>query len=630
MSSNNGKLLQKLSLYSDEAIALLQQSLDYARAQEDVAKSNFQTVHRSTGVVLPRYEDSSDDDNEERRAGGDSDASSASSEDDSNDESRQQEDINGNDEITAALEVVPEPLMQPTRRPQRRLEKPTMDAKQTQAAIIRHVENLSCVTLQCNKTTALHVPSSLLSKNDRLSNSRLVMAGTFNNLASSLNQGDSCIVILCVRSGRFAGAVYQRNKCLTHTSSQRYTVRKGQGKAQSTQDGNRRPKSMGAQLRRAGEQLLKQDIHNTLAQWRNYIQQAALILISSPKTMLKDILDGDILSKTDHRIRRVPLDVGRPTFEAVGIIHSVLTTVTLRECTLSEEQEMEMGNVDNGVLAETSGILVGETLPDDSETKQPSIPLTPLHVAARDGNLETLTTLMQAEQAVDWIDMPAGEFLMTPLHFAAQADTIYNTDAVVGAAHADSGERILDNAASHADCVYTILVNGRANPCLVDARHRVPWFLAANDKVREAFRKARAALGEEYCEWDAGAKVAAALTEEDVLRKQEAEAEKRRKKRARQKQKKAEEKAIEHARAQQQREQAERLKQEEDAKRIRDGLQPKATTANNVCDFCQTAKKGLKRSSMFKRLDYVYCSTDCVEKHKRELMAAAAMKRFGG
>ena len=38
---------------------------------------------------------------------------------------------------------------------------------------------------------------------------------------------------------------------------------------------------------------------------------------------------------------------------------------------------------------------------------------------------------------------------------------------------------------------------------------------------------------------------------------------------------------------------------------------------------------GKSRSQMFSRLEYVYCSTDCVRKHQRELMAAAAMARFG-
>jgi hypothetical protein len=31
---------------------------------------------------------------------------------------------------------------------------------------------------------------------------------------------------------------------------------------------------------------------------------------------------------------------------------------------------------------------------------------------------------------------------------------------------------------------------------------------------------------------------------------------------------------------------------------------------------------------MLQRLDYVYCSTDCVQKHKRELMAQAALSRL--
>ena len=193
---------------------------------------------------------------------------------------------------------------------------------------------------------------------------------------------------------------------------------------------------------------------------------------------------------------------------------------------------------------------------------------------------------------------------MTPLHYASQADD-----------------------ATAADCVFELLVTGQADPCIVDIRHRVPYFLAAGDKVREAFRRARAVGGEESCNWD-DAKIPAALTEDELQRRKGMEAEKRRKKRARQKQKKAEEKAIEDARVQQQREAAERQLQEDEARRIRDGLQPKADTATNTCDFCQLSKKGMKRKDMFKRLDYVYCSTECVEKHKRELMASAAMKRF--
>eukprot|EP00979_Chaetoceros_neogracilis_P014810 scaffold4912_cov284-Chaetoceros_neogracile.AAC.1 len=35
-----------------------------------------------------------------------------------------------------------------------------------------------------------------------------------------------------------------------------------------------------------------------------------------------------------------------------------------------------------------------------------------------------------------------------------------------------------------------------------------------------------------------------------------------------------------------------------------------------------------RKSQMFARLDFSYCSTDCVKRHQRELMGAAAAARF--
>ena len=108
---------------------------------------------------------------------------------------------------------------------------------------------------------------------------------TFQNLASS-----QPVVVLLLRSGRFAGGVFCQNKCLEHRTCQRYTVRKGQGKAQSTQDGSRRPKSMGAQLRRQGEVNLWQDIKETMQQWKQYLQRNSL----DSRVVSKDFAKGTI------------------------------------------------------------------------------------------------------------------------------------------------------------------------------------------------------------------------------------------------------------------------------------------------------------------------------------------------
>ena len=148
--------------------------------------------------------------------------------------------------------------------------------------------------------------------------------------------------------------------------------------------------------------------------------------------------------------------------------------------------------------------------------------------------------------------------------------------------------------------------------------------------MREAFRKARAILGEEYCDWDRGAKVGPPLTEDDLEAKREKEAEKKRRKKARQKEKKAKAKAAAQEAENRRIADEESKRAIEEKKRVRDGLSAKPTGAN-VCDFCHKICKGRNAiKNMFRRLDYKYCGTECVNKHKRELMAAAALARFGG
>jgi flagellar biosynthesis GTPase FlhF len=175
-----------------------------------------------------------------------------------------------------------------------------------------------------------------------------------------------------------------------------------------------------------------------------------------------------------------------------------------------------------------------------------------------------------------------------------------------------------------------LLIRGKANPAKLDARGRPPFFLASHEKVREAFRVARAQLGEDYCKWDEQAKVGPPLTADVLTARKEKEAEKKKKKKARLKEKKAKEKAQQEEMEKRRQEEQEKQKQQEEAKRVRDGLAPKLATGNNVCDFCATVCKGKQRSQMFKRLDYNYCSAECLQKHKRELMANAALARFNG
>lgn len=362
---------------------------------------------------------------------------------------------------------------------------------------------------------------------------------------------------------------------------------------------------MGSQLRRAGEEALRQDVAASVKEWSSHIQKAGLILFSCPKVMMKTFFDDvePVLNREDSRIHKVPLDIGRPTFEAVTAVHEIMMRVNLREQDAVEEEIEEAVVGSTGQTAELPVVVEKE--------KDPIVPLGQLHSVAMESRLAELIQLLTSSEGLsDQIDERAGEDFMTPLHFAAEsASTLDPTTA--------------------AACVTALLVQGHANPCILDARHRTPYFLAAHEKVRDAFRMARATLGEEYCSWDEGAKVGPALTVDDMQKKKEKAAEKKRRQRARQKEKKAREKAQAAEMENKRREEEEQRKKDEDAKRIRDGLKPKTSTATNVCDYCQKVCKGKKRSQMLQRLDYAYCSTNCVQQHKRELMASAALSRLG-
>merc|ERR1712224_366860 len=108
---------------------------------------------------------------------------------------------------------------------------------------------------------------------------------------------------------------------------------------------------------------LRQDIRETLSAWKAHVGKAAVILISCPRTMTKDLFNGneEFLKKNDPRLRRLPLDVGRPTFESVCIAHEVLMTVSIRErATVNlidnkeKEEKVEKGGVDRNSVEESA------------------------------------------------------------------------------------------------------------------------------------------------------------------------------------------------------------------------------------------------------------------------------------
>ncbi|TMW63284.1 hypothetical protein Poli38472_002225 [Pythium oligandrum] len=386
--------------------------------------------------------------------------------------------------------------------------------------------------------------------------------------------------VFLLRSGRFAGAVFDKEKALCHKTFQRYTTRRKQGGSQAAHDASGgKAKSAGATLRRYNEAQLKQDVADLLAQWKDLLKDVELIFIACGRTDRPTFFGGKppVLQADDSRLRRIPFATFRPTFEEVCRVRSELSSVKFAPIPVAASPvEAKTGRASASRDAQEQKIEIKADAEVGKAEEEPVV-LPPLSELVRSGTLAQVKSFVEETQDID-VNVVDTNF-MSALHHAVELN---------------------------ATQVVQYLLEHGANPSLLDLRSRPPYFLCTSKEMRNAFRRYMAANPDA---WDYSAsQIPSGLTDDMEQKKKEKEAEKRRRARERKKQQKKDE--------------AEQKQKEEEAK----AEQERKVAAGLACDFC--GKYAGK--SPFKRLEYKYCSTDCVNNHRRKLMSEAALKRLGG
>ncbi|KAF1330234.1 Ankyrin repeat protein, partial [Globisporangium splendens] len=406
--------------------------------------------------------------------------------------------------------------------------------------------------------------------------------------------------IFLLRSGRFAGAIFDGEKALCHKTFQRYTVRRKQGGSQSASDNaGGKAKSAGATLRRYNEAALKQDVADLLAQWSDLLKGVELIFLSSGKTDRATFFGGKppvlqsiycVVSFTftdDPRLRRIPFATFRPTFEEICRVRSDLSSVRFSPLTAESASPSEKSKKAAASKAKKS------SAQQEDETKK---------------DLSTI-----AEEEKKEIVEEGVVSLLIQLVLEGDVSKVKALELVPGSDDSDVNAVDVNfmtalHHASASDSVplVTYFLDNGANPSLLDLRSRPPYFLCNTKETRNAFRRF---LADHPDAWDyTASQIPTALTSEMEQKKKEKEAEKRRRAKERKKQQKKDAAEVE---------QRERVRQEEEERQI---------AAGKACDCC--GKYAGK--TPFLRLEYKYCSTECVNVHKRKLMSEAALRRFGG
>ncbi|KAI9845737.1 MAG: hypothetical protein M1837_004570 [Sclerophora amabilis] len=346
-----------------------------------------------------------------------------------------------------------------------------------------------------------------------------------SNGAVSTSSSDSPHVFLCmVGGGHFAGMVVslapkigkkhtgadeRQATVLAHKTFHRYTTRRKQGGAQSSNDASKgAAHSAGSSLRRYNEVALTNEIRELLSEWKPLIDTAQLLFIRATGTTNRRTLygshEGQSLHHNDPRIRGFPFSTRRATQAEL-----MRSFVELTRVKVSQVDEAALAA---GAAAAAAAEAASTSKPGKSSTTTPPPKPRPskaeeaalLHTSQiqslirRSKAPALLTYLNTNSLSADFpfhpVDSPQNHHAPTPLHLAASI----NSPTVVLA----------------------LLTKAAAEPMLPNADGRPAFDLAGDRVTRDAFRVARAELGESRWDWGA-ANVPPALSRAEAEKREE-------------------------------------------------------------------------------------------------------------
>jgi hypothetical protein len=481
------------------------------------------------------------------------------------------------------------------------------------------------------------------------------------------------MAVIALRSGRFAGAVFnnqnERNPLVVHKVIRRYTVRAKAGGGQSSHDSKHgKAKSMGAQLRRYGEQMLQEDVERLLTAWVDYLAECSVILVAATKTMRSNLFEKEeattansssgtnkkvqLLQKADPRVVFVPFAVDKPTLEAVQLIRQKSLSVIVTSQPESADP-----------LIEKPLELKGESVEEISQPSRSSddAPVQQLNDLSEAevvllSNPRARRILTACEEASDEAAFACLKEVAKELGLELQAlpkaepeesdsDDNSNEDIEEGTLNQLSISRQLSSASVeevsdvlrlpnnlqdlssplHLACERNLLRTARllfqlgANPEQLDARGRTAYFLSKSKEMRDLCRRMRGELGEERWQWNKTG-IPEAITDEKIAQQKQKEKEK--KKRAQQRKKE------QKAKMEQQVRDAELARTLQAEFRRQEQIEREARMRQAAGD-CAICKKALFGQEFFDVFEQRCCSTNCVQSLKRKLAADAAATRFG-
>ncbi|EJD07510.1 uncharacterized protein FOMMEDRAFT_100792 [Fomitiporia mediterranea MF3/22] len=323
---------------------------------------------------------------------------------------------------------------------------------------------------------------------------------------------------------------------LCHKTFHRYTTRRKQGGSQSLNDNAKgNAKSAGAQLRRYGEQALRDDIRNLISEWSEDISACERIWIRASGANRRIFMDydGATIAKGDPRLRTFPFPTRRPTQAELSRCLMELTKVKITHFTEEELQAQDEAFLASLPKPKPQPTPAPETLQKAAEKKAAAPKLTKEEEIFRDkwmrlldmikkGRLEAVKSFWEREgTGLGGVDAPIPDWTeertRTLLQLAASSRQAEVTTWLLDDQNADptipvptNVPRVLPNEETQTDSSRPATPDTAPGaPNLV----RTAYDISSTRAVRDAFRRS-AGLRPDAWDWLGAAHIPSILSAE--------------------------------------------------------------------------------------------------------------------
>lgn len=285
------------------------------------------------------------------------------------------------------------------------------------------------------------------------------------------------------------GPLAREATVLAHKTFHRYTTRRKQGGAQSSNDNAKgNAHSAGAGIRRYNEAALQDEIRQLLSDWKGMIDTSELLFIRATGTTSRRTLYGPYEDQTirssDPRIRGFPFNTRRATQKELMRSFIELTRVKIQQV---DEQAIaaaaaatEAASLRSSVTKTKQATPIKPKISEEEETAL--LHTSQIQALIRRSKVPALISYLKSnELSADFHfyprDSQQNHHASTPLHLAASLN---------------SGL-----------LVFGLLVKGGASPMLPNGDGKPAFDLCGDRSTRDSFRVSRQILGESSFDWEA-------------------------------------------------------------------------------------------------------------------------------